>query len=809
MRASARYGWTFAWVLLLGPQATSAQPRPEPSDRGPQAQPVPGPEPSSPSAPADLPQSAPVAAPSESVTAPAADSATPSGTDADPPGSGRNAAMAVWATAGFAEMLGPGQCVAGKIHGAEPAIALASTLKQSVGADGLGIAAGGTLSSHPLVAHLVDHHLELLAGLLVESGYAGLGVGLADLMGPLLTHPGLAHKLAERGLPIVASNLDCPASAVWCEGMMTAGDPLVIIDKGGYRYAFISLLPDDTLSRVEPANGVQVRLRPAAQTLVERTRQARAAGVDLVIASIDHGPDETAALEVAGLVAKLPPEGRPDLFLSPSAGEHLLFLRPPAVSPGVVGTPAGALMSVRVTRLAEANDLDVLARRVALRKVSASLATLFDNVAQGYCRSHGAALNGGTLETELTALGLVSLGMNAARQMALADVAIVDPMAFDQGFAQPSRSRLQRGQVERAVAFDSRLVAAEVGLDWLSKLPSLLAGPRALQIAGISIRDGNPQIAGRDPVVGASYRVVTTAVLARSGRLPAGAQFEPMPEPSATLRGVLLAHLDASSGDPRTAFRDPAERVEWILRSEGELKGNLSAIDNPDDYDEAALQVDESRAVGAQLTVNLDADAPAFLFENIAQLMFARDYATDTTAQDLASAQTTYTYRGLWDEPRFYHPNPFVEGYAETEFERGDRDYHHLLLRPEAGLRFLLSSVLSFKASAGFEVEAFMPDAEIYPGLGAELVMKPWTAGTPTTGIQMQGNVSYLWIAPADLDQHTLHAQLTTAAQIVGPLSLTLTASYLIRKDGGGAVAMGFGGQAGLKLTLIERWLGD
>ncbi|HEY2732419.1 MAG TPA: hypothetical protein VGI70_00460, partial [Polyangiales bacterium] len=413
------------------------------------------------------------------------------------------------------------------------------------------------------------------------------------------------------------------------------------------------------------------------------------------------------------------------------------------------------------------------------------------------------------LSSALDGAALVQLAALAARQIAQSDLAIVDPVAFDGTFNQTAGTSLQRGQVDRAIPFDSRLVVASVTLDWLAALNKKLDSPRPVALFGTTVDGSDTLIAGRLSVPGAHYRVVTTAVLARSGRLPDGATWTPLDVPNATLRGALLAHLSAAnSSDPRKTLRDPADSTQWLLRTDGQLQGNLTSTRNPAAYDEPTLQLNQSRQLAVQLVVNMDGDAPNFLFENAVQLAFDRNFATHTTAQDLDFVQSTYTYSGLWPSPYFY-PHPFVEGYIETAFEHGDTSYHHLLLRPEIGLRSLFSRVLSLKLSAAIQVEALSPDHKALPGLSAELVMKPWTWTSGTSSIHLEGNISYLWFSPADLDQQTLRGQLISAIQIVGPLQFTLTALGAIRKDRHEHVGKGLSIQAGIRLRFIERVMTD
>jgi hypothetical protein len=719
------------------------------------------------------------------------------------------APLILWATADWAGALGPARCgPQGLVEGADLAIRIASTLQRSAAAAGLGIAAAGALGDHPLIAYAAKEQPQLLAELLVQAGFSALAVGIADVNGPLLREPQLSSALQRLGVSVIASNLECGGQS-WCQTWETAEDPLPILERDGRRYALVAVLPDDLLGRVEVAGGRRFGLRSAAQTLIERTRQARAAGVELIVASIDHGPDGTAAVSLGNFVAQLPPEIRSDLLLSPSSAESLLFLRPLDVQPAVVGTRSGVLMGLRVTRLPETHDSDVFARSVRLNDWNDNFAARLAQLGARFCKARGTPLRGGQLDAPMTADELVSLGAGAARELADADLALVDPLVYDVTFSQPEPVRLQRGQMERAVVLDSRLVVADVSLDWLANLNKVLTGLRPLTLIGSGTDHGDPVIAGRVPVPGASYRIVTSAVLARSGRLPDGPAWAPLEAAAATLRGALLAHLDvATDTDPRSHLMDPAQRTQWVLRADGQLQANLTAAQNPGRYEEPALGVNDSRQLGGRLVLNYDADAPRFLFENAVQVAFDRNFATRTTAQDLVFLQTTYTYRGLWPQPLGY-PHPFVEGYVETQFNKGNAPYHHLLLRPEAGLRSMVSRALSLKLSAGFQYEALDPNAKIYPGLGAEIVLKPSSFALSNGLLQLEGNVTYYWSAPGNLDQHTLRGQLIGAIQLIGPLQFTLTALAVIRKDRHLPLGKGLGVQAGIRLRFVDRTMSD
>jgi hypothetical protein len=721
------------------------------------------------------------------------------------------APLVVWATANWAHALGPARCGAQGLEGTETAIRIASTLAHSLASAGVGVAASGALGDHPLLAYAARERPAQLAELFADVGFSALVLGVTDLSGPLLREPALTQALRRRGILVIASNLECRGAA-FCEAWATAEDPVPILERRGRRYALFSAFPDDLTARVEPAAGRQFELVTAHQTLLARTQEARALGADLIVATLDHGPDASASSGLAQLLSELPPDVRPDLLFSPSVADTMLLMRPLDVQPAVVGMRPSALTGVRVAKLADTNDSDVFARRVRLSEWNPEIARKLRSLGADYCHAHGAPLAGGRLHSPVLHEGFIRFAAQAVRAVARADLAVIDPAAYDPEFAVPRPTQLERGQVERAVLLDAPLVEASVTLEWLASLESRPAGLRPLALIGTEIDQGVRLIAGRVPMPGAKYRIVTSTVLARSGRLPDGAAWHAVGSPDATLRGALIAQLDvADPSDPRTRVADPVQASQWVLRSDGLVQANITSVNAAaSDYDDPNLQVDESSRLGVQLVFNYDGDAPEFLFENRLQVGYDQNFETDTTAQDLIQAETTYTYRGLWPSLLLY-PHPFVEGYVETQFVQGDAPYHPFLVRPEAGVRSMLSRVLSFKASAGLEYRPLdgSADAAIHPGVGAELVLKPSTIPLSSGALQVEGNISYFWNSPGNLDQHTLRGQVIGAMQLFGPLQFTLSVLGTMRKDRGLEHGKAIGSQMGLRLRFVDRSMSE
>ncbi len=757
---------------------------------------------------------APTAPPAEDPSPTPEPEPAPLPEPAPPPGN-----LVVWATADWGSTFGSARCQAEGVAGdaaslvpnleaSEAALRVASTLKDSVAIAGVGLATGGTLGSHPLLEYAGQKQPEALAALLSSAGFEAIALGLADLTGPLFRASGLGAALAQHGVRVIASNLVCGGQA-YCEHWDTDEKPLSIVERDGRRYALLALLPDDSLERVQPVLGEQLQLQPMLEAMQRRMEEAHAAGVDLAVAILDHGPDSSAVVKLATFVAALPAQARPDLLLSPSAGENLLMLRPLDVLPAIVGTRRAVLTGMRVTRLDE-RDTNVVARSVRPAAEHHELAARFSALLRDFCAAGGASLQGAHFEQPVSASDFVGLAAAAARQLAGADLALVDPRAFEPSLAFPAGVQLERAQVERAVPFDAPLVVASVPLAWLMQLRGMLEGERPLTLIGVEQQNLDTLIAGRLAIPGAHYRIVTTSVLARSQRLPAGAEFRPLKAPNASLRGALLTLLGTpAQRDPRSRLRDPALGTQWVTRIDGQLLTNLTAVRGRGMYDDPALSADDSRQVGGRLVLNADADAPHFLFENMLQVAFDRNFATRTTAQDLNFAQITYTYRGLWGKPLLY-PHPFVEGYVEASFLRPeDAAYHHLMLRPRAGLRSIFTRVFSLKVSGGAHYEVFAPQRPLSPGLSAELLLKPWTIMSKNGPLQFEGNILYYWDSPTSRDEHMLRAQLISAYQLVGPLQVTLSTLAVMRKlpelERGQSISM----QLGLRLRFVTRAMLD
>ena len=124
-------------------------------------------------------------------------------------------------------------------------------------------------------------------------------------------------------------------------------------------------------------------------------------------------------------------------------------------------------------------------------------------------------------------------------------------------------------------------------------------------------------------------------------------------------------------------------------------------------------------------------------------------------------------------------------------------------------MRSTFTRVFSLKVAAGVQYEVFDPAHGPTPGVGAELLLKPWTIVGKSGTLQLEGNVVYYWNSPTGRDDHMLRGQLISSYQLIGPLQATLSALAVMRKvpevERGQGVTM----QVGLRVRFVGRTMLD
>ncbi len=688
---------------------------------------------------------------------------------------------------------------------------------------------GGLLGPSGVTAFAAEREPAALAVALADSGFHAVAVGPTDLSAPRAPALRVWEALAARGVPVVASNLTCsPAARAVCASVIDAAEPPAMLSAGGVRVAFLSLLAPAVLGTLSHEKAAGLRLEPLAESLARRVPEARRAGASFVVVSIeDSGRDAGAALALA---ASLAPEARPDLLLAAGGGGEVLFARPPSVTPALAAAPAGGAVDVQVRATAaqgEPADLHVRPLPPATAP-SRGIAGLIASIGRAYCTRWGHPLPGGRLTRPLDASAFVSLAAHVVRDEARADVALVNTSAFDAAFTPLRADSLTESDVYLAALFDDPLVVADVSAAWLEKAAKALA-PETLVAAGLTLVDGSARVGGQPVAADLRYRVVTLSYLAdgAAALLPEGPAWAPLR--GATLRSALRTHLGRPrDGDARDTVSRPEDAAEWQARVVVDLAFGGTAISNPSDaagarrYDAAQLTRDRTVGLGGSATLTTSLDATRVHWTTASSVKYRLVWTANEEApqpyqesDDLVVFQTT----AIWKfdgarEPVWYQPRPTLGLYAETELTvpsgpDAARDWRHLLLRPTLGVSFLLARPLVLRLSAGVEDELLSPEARFDPGLGAQLVLSPFTLGDAATrGITFDADVNYFVrdvLALGGLRTQSLRAHAGATFALASWLGLSVGYDLYLEKTDGAPVGLGLQAVASLRGIAATR----
>jgi hypothetical protein len=621
---------------------------------------------------------------------------------------------------------------------------------------------------------------EQLAALVADLGYRALSFGSAELRAPRNTMCHLAAALRSRRVPVVATNLFCDESAqTLCDVIVDGNDGISMFNVGERRLAFVSFLDEAAARRVSAQQIAGLTIGTRAEYLPKAVRRAREAGANLVVAVL-HASSNDEALELA---SSLPEDGRPDLLFVARAGSELLFARPPTVTPAIVGAPPGGAVHVRV-RWDEVSDRYDFATAPSPRSeaLSEEYEQWLADTGAFYCRTWGRDLEGGRVDEPLSGDDLLDLAARVLRDATGAEIAIVNRGALDDDWTPMRAQSLTASDVFMAFQYDEPFMVSEVDADWLEEIrdrPNLV-------VVGLGEEDVNSRPISAD----GTYRVVTLRYLAEGGdgSLPE-AEFTAIE--GATFRDALIGYLSiARTEHPRDAAWDPAEALEWILRLAFDGSFSGTAVGNPSEggmpaYTSAQLARTGSVTAGFEARIELDALSEWLGWENDARASFFAtrpDAEEFTEGTDELSYRTNLVYRGFYaDDPEVYVPEPYFEGYLESEITiPEEREFRHLLIQPTLGLRFHLSEELQVSLGAGFQWEALDPNESVIFGGVARVELEPWALLEDGDRKMTFGGALEYFVSR---ETQQLRAELEMVYDLAGPLSFVLDLGAFAQKD--------------------------
>lgn len=664
----------------------------------------------------------------------------------------------------------------------------------------LALDTGDLLGASAVSRRAVEEDAPALARALRSTGLRAMALGYRDLAMPRETLITAARALGAQGLPLVLSNLRCaPPAAALCAQVVDTDDPPLLLDTPAGPVAFVALLAPAARVRVARDRGADIELLEPADTLRRMAPRARAAGAVAVVASYDAA--ERSGLDAAlGLVTALASSEtmvEHDLLLVNRLRDGVNAVLTSQGIPMVATRPRHAILipphgggrdRVRPARLAEA-PAEVVRYAAALSR--------------RLCQALHRPLPGGQLEAPLGRDQFAGLLLDVMREAARAEVAILNHNAIRApGGLFPLHDRIDELAVTAALPFDDQL---RVGRLPGALLGALARSPQAarLYLRGINIADGRVLVNGRPLDEQASYRVVTTGFLAQGGDgvlsgAPPPVMASLVPFDRRGRRGpreLLLDWLtEPHLGDITTLPLDPGRHPRWTLRWSLDAAYSSTSLSNPASYTDAQLSRAASTALRGDLELRADADHPGFRFDNSLRLRYGVTRTRTTTADsgftesaDLIVQRSTLTQRVRPRRPRPYDPQPYFEGYTESEFTRPmERAYHHLEVRASAGLRFTLWGRFQVQGGGGLDWELLAPGSLPMPVVVAGWSLPPTRVfsirGRPA---EAQTTLDVAWRDPGHSSDLLVRFNAKLSLPLWGTLAVVLGYDLFVREVSG------------------------
>ncbi len=710
---------------------------------------------------------------------------------------------------------------------------------------------GGLLARHGVMRHAARENPQALAQLVTRMGYHALAFGETDLGDPRPLLLARLRALKEAGIPVLATNLTCDSEhSELCDLLITSEDGLpthVIRDADGdeTRVAVLAFLEPEVMARVGPDRTEGLTLRPLKESIRLAVTEARARGAETVVAIIDSGRGASAAARALSAVSELESAEKPDLILSSDAGSELLFARPATFRPALVAPPPRGASDVRVRRNRLHGTYDVLARPVTPGEASsAAIPELVEAVGAGFCEELGELMPGGRFSmvdeesgdpVPMDDEGLVELTAGVMRQVADADVAIINHYAIDNRWRPANPEGLTGADVQIGIQYDEPLMVAEVSAFWMKQFARSQPEERDLMALGLEITDRygafeKVKVNRRVLDETARYRIVTVRFLAEGGDsdvLGGAADLDWEPLEGVTLRSAMTEFLEEPHDeDPREAVVDPWEILEWTGRINVDATFTGSAVRDASQYGEGPLTNNPQVLFGLNSQLALNALSRYASWENLVTATYSLARTTESTGFDEGSDQLTYRSAGLYrrfraEKDELYVPDLLVEGLLRTEFSRADeRDHHFMNLRFVGGLQWRLHLKVQARLVGGLEViEVADPNLRsAQPGFGAQFNLGPWTVmKSGLKKLTLTANLDYFATNPGGRNRHLLQALFDMQLNLTAAFALTLNVSFYGLRDQimatdtmpaeDGDFAFALQTTAGFRVAWTERWL--
>ena len=158
-----------------------------------------------------------------------------------------------------------------------------------------------------------------------------------------------------------------------------------------------------------------------------------------------------------------------------------------------------------------------------------------------------------------------------------------------------------------------------------------------------------------------------------------------------------------------------------------------------------------------------------------------------TESADLIVQRSTLTQRLRPRRPRPYEPQPYFEGYTESEFTRPtERAFHHLEVRASVGLRFTLWGRFQVQGGGGLDWELLSPGSLPMPVVVAGWSLPPTRVfsirGRPA---EAQTTLDVAWRDPGHTSDLLVRFNAKLSLPLWGTLAVVLGYDLFVREVSG------------------------
>ncbi len=692
--------------------------------------------------------------------------------------------------------------------------------------DTLAFDAGDLLGPSAVTRLTVQHDVDAFAAAVAASGIRWMAFGHRDLSADRAPIVVGLRALRARNLRHVLSNLHCDAThRELCEVLEDADDAPVIVDSPAGRVALIAMVDPSALPLLAHDRAAGFTLDPLDEAVPRAVTAARAAGAAHVVVIVD--PRARHEVEQALALAELFEPGRgPDAMVV-----HDL----PAGTSAILTARSG--VPIVATRPGDALVLEPEAARVsrpARTGTTPALVTAFvQSTRQWLCSTYASPLAGGHLSSELSRDAFAGLFLDVLRDLARADVAVINRGAIRQPIGLfPMRGSITPLSIAAALPFEDSLHVARVTGAVLKALATAARG-EGFYLRGVSVVGGAVKVNGRLIDDAQQYRIITTGFVATGGDGGVGDNVEYERFLTTSAQETFLGWLrQPREGDILHAPSDPAEHTRWNFRWTTDLGFSSTTIAaNPFvgtglTYTDPQLSRAQSLNLRLDMLARADADNPYFTWDNGLRLQYGRASVTPSPSmatmspapgpfdenQDLISYNTALAWRWFRGDRKWFHPLPVALGFVETEIDGPptprNPDFHHLTLRPTVGARFELLDRMTLNLTAGMNwMESLAPTqvtgSKPEFAVVGSLVARPGTLFT-VGGRNIDGgfSVEYTLSDPGNSDSQILRASGRLSIPLFQPLQITLGYDLYARTVNGQSWGLGHDTTIGLRIAF-------